>query len=152
MSQEQEIKFDCGTSILDNDEYLASFVYNMPWVSYHDAGDIVKRLWTGHGGKRCSEDLNYDIWHLGAEKHLGFPLLFEECINPDSDFWKIDIDEFHLYLGEYFGIPERKKQLAKGLSTVTFDVIKNTAKKLFPLNLYNSIRRIAGRDPIDLEG
>jgi hypothetical protein len=35
---------------------------------------------------------------------------------------------------------------------VIFDVIKDTAKNLFLLNIYNSIRRIAGRDPIDLEG
>lgn len=150
MSREQEIKFDCGTNILDNDEYLASFVYNLPGVSYHDAGDIVKRMWTGPDGNRSDEDLNYNIWHLAAEKHLGFPLLFEECINPDSDFWKIDLGEFNIYLGEYLGVPERKKHPAKSVSKVAFNVIKNTAKNLLPLNLYNSIRRIAGRGPIDL--
>ena len=104
-------RFTNGRTIFDGEEYLSCFVLNKFWRNrWQDAGEYIKRIWlTNVYSNMDPTDLQKIVWHMPAEKQQGFPLLFREATDPGSDFFRVPIEEFAAYLGEYVGIPKRKK-------------------------------------------
>ncbi|MEO0472926.1 MAG: hypothetical protein AAF206_25135, partial [Bacteroidota bacterium] len=97
-----------GRNIMDTDEYVTSFAYNMADVEIGLANPFIKRLWTGEQPNNVeTDDVNLTLWHLIAEKQTGLAKLYDLAIEPDSSFWQITIDDFPAYLGAFVGIPER---------------------------------------------
>jgi hypothetical protein len=100
--------FQLGDSgILENDEWLLSFVVQGQGYHVCDVRHWFDRVWTGHEGHPSSEHLKLFGLHLLAEKNLGFRAIFEDVLHRQSEFWRGSLDRFPLYLGGYFGIPDR---------------------------------------------
>jgi len=110
-SRREPPRFANGRTVFDGEEYLSCFVLNKFWGSrWQDAAEYVKRIWDTNVYSNASpDDLGKTVWHMPAEKQRGFPLLFREVVSPDSEFFHVPLDRFAAYLGEFVGIPERKR-------------------------------------------
>lgn len=107
------LKFSNGKSIFDGDEFLTNFVYNDGTIKIKSANEIIKRIWTSKQiNNASSQDLKLQIWHLPAEKETGLDLLFKKAIDLTSAFWKIDLEMFPKYVGEFVGVPRRSLKYA----------------------------------------
>jgi len=107
-TEKNNYTFNNGWTVLDGDELLTSFVYNENLLKWENANNIIKRVWTLDNVNNVNKnDLDLFIWHLPAEKEVGFELLFENVINKYSYFWKIAQDDFAKYLGQFVGVPKR---------------------------------------------
>jgi hypothetical protein len=122
------------SSLFDGDEFLSAFVLNnMPFKKV-EANKYLKRIWnTFRVSTVKPEDMDLVIWHMPFEKTQGFPLLFKEVINKNSEFWSVPIDQFNVYLGQYLGVPKsmvmkRMPMLAGKLFEMSFGKIKKSLK------------------------
>jgi len=113
-------------------EFLTSFVLNKSEIGWNDANGFIKRIWTLKKINNVSpSDTNLTIWHLIGEKMLGIPLLGKEVLNRDSEFWKIPLDRFNIYLGEYLGVPERKYEIKEpGFFKIFIPKLKSKVKQV----------------------
>jgi hypothetical protein len=98
--------FSNGNTIFDYDEYITSYVYNKMPEKLIDARDFINRMATPFQGDSLAT-LNHTIWHLFAEKKLGFMFLFKKVFNPKSNFWKIPTNKLDEYVGKHMGVPKR---------------------------------------------
>ena len=102
--------FENGKNFLDGNEQITSFVYNSGIVKVRHINDFIRRIWTYPDINNVREgDMSLAIWHLIGEKKTGLSLLFNEALNQNSKFWNIGLLDFKYYLGEYCGIPTRKR-------------------------------------------
>jgi hypothetical protein len=99
------LRFTEQNGILDNDEYLSSFVYNQLDVEIVDTyRRFSRRIGTLPGRADAWQgDTEVPIWHLLNEKRRGFEILFGELRRQPVPFdrWSTG----HRPLGDYFGIP-----------------------------------------------
>jgi hypothetical protein len=93
--------------ILENDEWLLSFVLGSKHYPLSDARQWFTRVWTGPDGHPSVDSLKLCGLHLLAEKHLGFRTIFPQIVDHRSKFWAIELDLMPSYLGGYFGVPLR---------------------------------------------
>jgi hypothetical protein len=107
-------KFKNGKKFMDGMEVFSSFVYNLLPMKQVDSEDtrILRRIWTSPQVNNVSKnDMSLVIWHLIAEKSRGIPLLAEEVLDQDSNFWKLNKEGLPDFLGGYLGIPKRKVKI-----------------------------------------
>ena len=97
------------SGILENDEWLLSFVVQRHDYDVCDVRDWFDRVWTGHDGQPSLDHLKLSGLHLLAEKDLGFRAIFDDVLHRQSEFWRGSLDRFPFYLGEYFGVPQRTR-------------------------------------------
>jgi hypothetical protein len=122
------------SSLFDGDEFLSAFVLNNMPVKKMEANKYLRRIWnTFRISTVKPEDMDLVIWHMPFEKTQGFPLLFKEVINKQSEFWTVPIHLFNIYLGQYLGVPKsmvmkRMPMLASKLVEMSFGKIKKTLK------------------------
>lgn len=98
-----------------------------------EAGGFIKRIQTSlENNEAMPEDLHLTVWHLFAEKKMGFVFLFNKVIDKNSAFWKVPMDLFNSYIGKYMGVPARKSPLEiallkayKGWSSLLYLIGKN---------------------------
>lgn len=134
MDTGEEISFNNGASILDNDEYVSSSVFNsLSDIRIFDTQNVFsKRIQTASISNNIKkEDINLTIWHLPAEKETGLKEIFEDIRNDTSTFWdtKTDIVSF---LGEYVRIINPRKRIA-GFELFIFrvrKVLRRISKKI----------------------
>jgi hypothetical protein len=101
-------KFPNSRNIFSGMEYFTSMVYNRLPFKVQDIRDYLRRIWTSFRYVDIREsDMKLTIWHMPSEKQQGFLKVFKNALNPDSKFWKIPINQFDTYLGEYLGVPYR---------------------------------------------
>ncbi|MFD2035783.1 hypothetical protein ACFSKL_13350 [Belliella marina] len=124
-----KIYFPNGSSIFDGDEFLSSFVYNSIDIEIYDTNKLhSKRLLTGEISNNVMDgDEKIPIWHVTSEKVTGLKKLFDEAINPNSEFW--NTKNFTEYLGKFVGIPKRKFK-KKSLPVKVKDLIYNQLRFL----------------------
>ncbi len=104
------LRFANGQTIFDGCEFIFSYVCNSTAIPWSEASDLVKRIWTKPSLNNTSpEDLRLPFWHLLAEKRTGFQFLFQEVHRENSTFWTVPLDSFAAYLGEFVGVPVRKR-------------------------------------------
>jgi hypothetical protein len=121
--EDEPPQFADGRKIFDGNENLGSMIFNMMDVSWENADNYIKRIWTGHSFKNIERsDVELSIWHVPAEKQMGIPQLFEQALDLTSQFWQTPIHTFNRYLGGYLGIPKRK---------LTLGSLTASGKKLF---------------------
>ena len=109
-SKKKQYVFRNGWNIFDGDEFQLSFVCNRGLFPIKEMSSYIRRIWSQeYLNNSRKEDLDLTIWHLPGEKERGLPLVFEEVIDRESDFWKVPMQELAEYLGGYVGIPERRK-------------------------------------------
>jgi len=135
------LRISSGQTMLDNDEFIASYVYNRSDISHRDAGAFVKRMWTGEDASRCEDDRRYAIWHLPNEKNTGFPLLFAQCIDPASEFWRVPLNDLPAFLGGFFGVPHRTQFPSQSTCQRAANSAKRLAKQLIPHSIWNGARK-----------
>lgn len=100
-------KFLNGAPVLSNDEFLASVSVASCQFPVISCNALISRLWTAHDSARVVEDRRFLLWHLPAEKHLGFVRLFPEACDFQSPFWRLEGEDFVSYIGGVFAIPRR---------------------------------------------
>jgi hypothetical protein len=115
-NEKNKLIFANGASIFDGDEFISNFVYNKRLVDIFEAKGYLKRIWTLDSLNNVElDDLKIPIWHLPAEKRTGLELLFNEVVNNKSEFWSVPLCDFNRYLGQYVGIPKKKRFIWKNL-------------------------------------
>ncbi len=106
------IYFPNRESFFDNDEYLLSYIFNSGVLPITLASEVCRRMTTLEGVRDIEpDDAMIPFWHVPSEKRRGLALLFTEMRDPESLFWKTDLDDLHRYLGDYVGIPKRRYDL-----------------------------------------
>ncbi|QHT70291.1 hypothetical protein GXP67_28385 [Rhodocytophaga rosea] len=110
-------RFPNGNSIFDYEEYVTSFVYNKMPDRLIEAGDLIHRVAAPYQ-KNSLAAMNYTIWHLLAEKRLGFMFLFKKVFDLKSAFWKIPLDNLDEYISKHMGVSRRKSVIEKYLVRV----------------------------------
>lgn len=99
-------------NMFDADQLINSFIYNKRRFKnrlFSVENLFCRRVFSHPALNEIYEtDTKLTIWHLIHEKHVGLPLIYKEAINPNSDFWKVPLQQFASYLGAYVGIPKRK--------------------------------------------
>ena len=99
-----------GIGVFDGDERISNYVYNKGIVDIYDVEGYIRRIWTAtHLHTVRSSDIEIPIWHLPSEKTSGLQQLFNKSVKDESTFWSTPLEQFNRYLGEYVGIPEKKK-------------------------------------------
>jgi len=73
----------------------------------------IKRMWTDGNVYRNIKpgDEKLPLWHLPAEKRLGFQKLFELTMNPRSRFHSLNPEKEKIFLAKIMGVTERKPSL-----------------------------------------
>jgi hypothetical protein len=130
-----------GHTLFDNDEYVASLAWNQAGNFIRPANAFVARLWTGENACRTICDLDYEVWHLPAEKDRGFLTLFQEIQKPDSEFWRTSIEQFAIYLGDRVGIPERKIPFPRTWRQQASGFAKHLAHRLVGDSIWGHLRQ-----------
>ncbi|MCU0393345.1 MAG: hypothetical protein MUE81_19710 [Thermoflexibacter sp.] len=107
-------KIKNGMSMLDSDELITTYIFNDSALRNRilDVADTyARRMHTlPHYNDTNKADLKtVTVWHLTQEKKYGLLLLFKESLDPKSDFWQLPVHSFARYLGEYVGVPQRKR-------------------------------------------
>lgn len=143
MAKENALLFSNGQSIFDGDEFISTYVYNKQsyneqGVEIVEAGAYLKRIWTAyHLNTIEAPDINIPIWHLPSEKTSGLQQVFNEAIRDSSEFWRVPLQDFNRYLGEYVGVPEKKRYTWSQWLSRKFPVVRQIRKKLFRFRLLN---------------
>jgi hypothetical protein len=136
-SKTHQYLFANGQNIFDGMEHFTSLVYNKKLTEIGDASKFIKRLYTGETLNNVEpEDINLPIWHLPAEKQRGMLLLFKEAVRLNSKFWSVEPKNFSHYLGEYVGIPTRKKDISNDLTSIISNNLDRVGRKLKKLGKF----------------
>ncbi len=103
-------RFHRGASKFNEEAQSLSFLYHKLGYASGTANPFIRRIWTSLFAYHTArpEDLDLAIWHLPAEKRYGIRRLFEEVLNPSSQFWAVPVGNlFRAYLGQRLGVPRR---------------------------------------------
>lgn len=126
------LTFKNGRSIFDNDEFISSYVFNsLEKVKILDSfGIYSRRIFTSleHNNVR-NKDLDLLIWHLPDAKMNGLRLVYDDLINPQSEFFKLKDGEHAEYLGKHVGIPKVAMSLDQSL-IIALRKIKRSLRKV----------------------
>lgn len=98
-----------GTPMFNTDEFMFSYVYNLPEFDKQPLNSWVRRLWTQGNTNVQPDSANAALWHLPQEKQVGFRMLYEDAVNDKSKFWTTPVEVFYEYTGPLTGIPSRRK-------------------------------------------
>lgn len=110
------------------EEHLFNYVFAILGKFKGNANGNIKRIWTAYNFRNVEQnDIELDIWHLPSEKKHGMLDVYDDVINSNSDFWKLDGEQWVLYLGNKVTIPHRS------LKRVVIDFAKNSVKKSISL-------------------
>ncbi len=75
-----------------------------------DAKDFIRRMATPLE-ETSLKNINFTIWHLFAEKKMGFMFLFDKVFNQKSAFWKTPLDKLDEYIGRVMRVAHRKSAM-----------------------------------------
>jgi len=80
---------------------------------------VIKRMWTDGNSYRNIKpgDEKLPLWHLPAEKRLGFQKLFELTMTPRSRFHSLSLEEEKILLAKIMGVVERKPSLVRKIAS-----------------------------------
>jgi hypothetical protein len=132
-------------SMFDSDQLVNSFIYNKSRFKNRlfSIENLFSRRIFSHPmlNEVYEHDTKLTIWHMLHEKHVGLPLIYQEAINPDSDFWKVPIQHFAAYLGKYVGIPKREKypSMKYKLAYALANVYVKLGSPRFLISLYQKL-------------
>ena len=98
--------------------HFLSILYAARSYANQTANSFIKRMWTGFRVNNVTQaDFGLAIWHLPAEKSMGFARLFRKICRTQDEMWKRQSNEEHeRNLARVFGIPHR------GLKKFVFDI------------------------------
>lgn len=123
-------RFQAEQPKFNTEEQMLSFAYYKLGCATGSANPYIKRIWTSpRFHNTCEEDLSLDIWHLPSEKRYGIKRLFEQVINPKSQFWQLLLGKpLTQYTARYLGLP--KPTLTKRLLDTLDDKQAGLAKRI----------------------
>ena len=107
----EAVTFPNGTGFFNNDEFLFSFLANkFGRVEY--LNPYLKRTYAlSFLNNLEAKDQHLAMWHAPAEKNTGLALLFDEVMDMDSEFWKLEEEEWAIYIGGFVGVPKRTRSV-----------------------------------------
>ncbi len=95
-----------GVPTYTREDHFLSAVYATTLGANALGNDFVRRIWTGyHYRDARAEDLDLTVWHLPAEKRLGFARMFRDLGNGHVP--RAGTPGYLAYLRETMGVPER---------------------------------------------
>jgi hypothetical protein len=101
-------RFRAGKKKFNEEAHMLSFIYNKLGFPYHKGEPYMRQIWSTPRYRTVKpEDMQLDLWHLPAEKYLGFRRLFELLEDERSIFWTSDQSQWEALMAETFGIPNR---------------------------------------------
>jgi hypothetical protein len=95
-------RFKQKQKTFNTEEHFLSFIYEKLQIQ-HNAAHFIRRIGTDESVLRTvnGKELDLTIWHLPAEKHRGFKLLFELIKDNRSSFWTTELDtQFPILCGK----------------------------------------------------
>ena len=94
-------------AVLNEEAHVLSYIFHNLQMENSLGDGYVKRLWTDPTTLRNVEkgDENLSIWHLPAEKRIGFKKLFKKLSGRNFDISSFSSEEFNDLLKRNFSIP-----------------------------------------------
>jgi hypothetical protein len=128
------VKTDSVYGIKEEAHFL-SILYAVSSYPSYTANAFLKRMWTAfHFNNVGQSDFDLVIWHLPAEKKMGFRRLFREITGNSREAWKNQTEEnYKQAVAEVFGIPRRS------VEKFILDVLLKLVEK--GISVRNGVRR-----------
>jgi len=93
---------------IKEEAHFLSILYAANAVPNYSANPFIRRMWTAFKYWNLRPlDAELTLWHLPAEKRLGFRRFYKEIRRPSSRFRQIDAAAAQEIIGHYMGYPRR---------------------------------------------
>lgn len=128
-------RHEAGLPKLNEEAHTLSYIYYLMGLESGGANGIIKQLWTDKNTFRNVEPANFDlaIWHLPAEKRVGFATLFEELSKRGFDwFTKLNEQGYVQYLGKQLSVSglSAKRQTEYRKDKTWYKVLRKIKKSI----------------------
>lgn len=121
-------RFERGDPKFNEEAQLLSYIYAKAGLGNGKANPYIRRIWTQRYSTVRQADIEIAVWHLPAEKKLGFKRAFRVLAAERSWFWEADDDRFRFNIAELMGVPKSSThKLMKDRTIQLFERLRRTS-------------------------